>query len=91
MTQEWHGQSEQGQSWFSDEALRKQAEIQRRKEAGEDVPAELFYGVWEPRVLPEEDEMCACCGLDARVQVGGEIHNERHWCAICVDRKHHIE
>lgn len=90
MTQRWRGQSDQGKSWFSDEALRKQAEIQRLKEAGEEVPSELFHGMLEPRVSPKKHELCTNCGRDAREQIGGEVHDELLWCAICVQRKRHL-
>jgi hypothetical protein len=58
--------------WFSDEALRRQAEARRLDAAGERVPFELICGILEPRVPPTPEECCYHCGSDARSEVGGE-------------------
>lgn len=75
--------------WYSDAAIAKQAEVARLKEAGERPPLTLLLGLFEPRTQPTDDERCSCCGSDAREYVGGEKHDGRRYCALCVGREHH--
>lgn len=77
------------ESYYSDEALRKQAEADELKAKGEPVPLTLIAGIAEPRVKATPAERCNCCGLDARDSEGGEEHRGLRWCYICVGRGHH--
>jgi hypothetical protein len=70
--------------WFSDEALRKQAKLEEGPVRWTDL-----IGILEPRVPPTDEECCVCCGLDARDEVGGEEHNGKRYCDICLGRGHH--
>lgn len=81
-----HGEK-MSESWYSDAALAKQAELKRRTEAGEPITTDLMRGIWEPRVAPRDDECCRCCGIDAREEVGGN----GEYCGICIGRGHHEE
>lgn len=79
------------ESWYSDEALAKQAEADALRSEGKEVPLTMLVGILEPRVHATEDERCRCCGTDARDEVGGEEHDGWRWCSICVGRGHHEE
>lgn len=73
-------------SWFSDEALRKQAAARRYTDAGQRIPLELLAGLLAPRTQPAAEERCASCGSDAREQVGGAQSRGVRWCDLCLDR-----
>lgn len=72
--------------WYSDEALRKQAEADRLKAAGEIVPLELLLGILEPRTPPEQHERCRHCRSDARDEAGGSESKGARWCDLCLSR-----
>ena len=91
MTELWRGQVTTGRDWFSDDALRKQDEVQRLKEAHEPVPVDLFDGMFEPRVPPTADECCHHCGLDARTETSGRKVGEYRWCVICLHVERHLK
>lgn len=75
--------------WYSDEALRKQRELERLEEAGEEIPTDLLIGILEARVPPTEEECCTHCGSDARKEVGGEKFHGERWCWLCFSRGYH--
>lgn len=75
-----------GREWYSDEALRKQAEVKRLTDAGEQPPLTLLLGIMQPRIAPEQHERCENCRSDAREQVGGEERKGVRWCSLCLDR-----
>lgn len=77
--------------WYSDDALRKQAELDARIARGETVPLDVWCGLLAPRVQPTEAEQCANCEGDARDQVGGEEICGKRWCSLCVSRGRHTE
>jgi hypothetical protein len=72
--------------WYSDEALRKQAEAERLRLAGEPVPLTLLCGIMEPRTQAEPHERCVHCGSDARDQAGGGGSHGVRWCGLCLGR-----
>lgn len=76
------------ESYYSDAALAKQAALAALPE-GAVPPLSMLGGIYEPRVHPSADERCTCCGLDARDSEGGEEHQGKRWCFICVGRGHH--
>ena len=78
-------------SWYSDEALEKQREIDRRTKAGEKISLDLLCGWLEPRTQPTDAEKCTNCGSDARPEIGGEEHHGKRWCLLCVSRERHRE
>lgn len=71
---------------FSPEALRKQAEYDRLKAAGEPIPWSLMAGIYEPATKPTEAERCRHCGADARptTMFGGD----GEFCDLCITRGH---
>jgi hypothetical protein len=69
---------------YSPEALRKQAEVDRLMDAGERVPLDLMFGLYEPATHATEAERCVCCQGDARPEWGG---NGKH-CQLCIGRGH---
>ena len=71
--------------WYSDSALVKQAEVERKTAAGEPITIGDMCGIYEARTQPTEAERCVCCGTDARERCGG---NGTH-CYICIGRGHH--
>ena len=73
--------------WYSDAALAKQAAL-----AASDRPPKWsdLLGLLEPRTQPTEVERCAHCRADARDDAGGEIHDDRRYCGLCVDRERHL-
>lgn len=75
--------------WYSDEALQKQAAIDRMILVGEQPPLSMFVGMLEPRVPPTPEEQCSHCTLDARSETGGEIRNGKRWCFLCISRGRH--
>jgi hypothetical protein len=78
-----------GDPYYSDEALRKQAEADALRANGEPVPLTLMLGIIEPRIKATPAERCNCCALDARDDEGGEEHGGLRRCYICVGRGHH--
>jgi len=79
------------EEWFSDAALAKQAEFDRLRTDGEEIPLSIMEGLLEPRVPPTEDEKCCCCGTDARDETGGIEYEGKRWCLICEGREHHLK
>lgn len=79
------------ETWYSDEALRKQALADDLNARGVPVPLDVMVGILEPRVQPTEAEQCANCGCDARDEVGGEAHGGKRWCGICIGRGRHTQ
>lgn len=75
--------------WFSDEALRKQAEADALIDRGEPVPLSVMCGIFEPRTQPTEAERCANCRSDAREGAGGEEIGGKRWCFLCISRGRH--
>jgi hypothetical protein len=48
-----------------------------------------LVGIWQ--IHPsKETKPCFCCGTCACAQHGGEIHDGKRWCSICVGRGHHL-
>lgn len=71
--------------WWSDEALRKQAELKEWPE-GTPPPLALLCGLFEPRTQPEPHERCVHCGSDARPQAFGATSKGRPFCGLCLGR-----
>ncbi len=71
-------------NWYSDSALAKQAEAERRMAADEKLTTDLMLGILQPRVAPTSEEQCHCCGTDARKEVGGN----GSYCFVCLSRGH---
>lgn len=67
------------ESWFSDEALAKQAALERGEGTG---GFSDLIGIWEPRTQPTDNERCHHCGGDARDGAGGDWH----FCGLCLGR-----
>jgi hypothetical protein len=47
-----------------------------------------LVGIWQLHP-PESSVPCTCCGTCACGRHGGERHNDKDWCSICVGRAHH--
>ena len=75
--------------YYSDAALAKQAAIAAARAVGKEPALSLYGGFLERRVPPTPAEHCNCCGLDARDDMGGEVHHGLRWCYICLGRGHH--
>lgn len=75
--------------WYSDAAIAKMAELDRKKAAGEPIGILDLAGILEPRVKPTGAERCYCCGGDGRDEMGGMEHGGKRWCSVCVGREHH--
>ena len=71
--------------WYSDEALRKQAEARSYSE-GEPPPLSLLFGLLEPRTQPDLHERCHHCGGDGRDGAGGAEVKGVRWCSLCLSR-----
>jgi hypothetical protein len=80
------GRRRTAEEWYSDEALRKQSEVKRLTDAGEQPPLSLLLGIIEPRVPAATHERCAHCGGDGRDQAGGGESKGVRWCSLCLDR-----
>lgn len=75
--------------WYSDEALRKQAEGDALIARGEPIPLDVMCGMFAPRVRATGDDLCANCDQDARQEVGGREHHGKRWCQLCLGRGRH--
>lgn len=76
------------ESWYSDEALRKQKLADGWPE-GTPVPVSLLLGILEPRTQPQEHEKCVYCGSDARDGEGGVSTSKGYpFCFLCLGRGH---
>lgn len=73
-------------SWFSDEALAKQAALAEKAARGEQTCVSDLLGLLAPRVQPTAEQRCHNCGLDGRPEVGGEQRFGKAWCHICLGR-----
>lgn len=73
-------------TWFSDEALRKQAEADALIARGEPVPLSVMCGIFQPRTQPTAVERCTHCQSDAREGAGGEEIDGKRWCFLCISR-----
>jgi hypothetical protein len=71
--------------WYSDTALAKQAEMQRKTLTGEPITTDDLLGSYQPRTPPKQSERCYCCNTDAREEVGGN----GNYCFICIGRGRH--
>jgi len=74
------------ESWYSDEALAKQAAARDWPE-GTPQPVSLLFGILEPRIPPEQHERCVHCGSDARDEAGGGESKGVRWCGLCLSRR----
>ena len=74
---------------YSEAALRKQAEADRKIAAGERLTFMDMFGIFEPATTASDDERCRCCGSDARplVAYGGDGTH----CNLCIGRGHDDE
>lgn len=72
---------------YSEAALRKQAEADRKIAAGERLTFMDMFGIFEPATTASDDERCRCCGLDARpgLEYGG---GDGTHCNLCIGRGH---
>ncbi len=75
--------------WYSEEALRKQVELDRKHETGERPLLTDLLGILEPRVPAIGAERCVHCGSDARPETGGEMYDGKRWCSLCYGRGRH--
>lgn len=74
------------ESWFSDEALSKQADVRAHIDAGTQPPLALLLGLMQPRTQPDQHERCVHCRSDGRDGAGGGESKGVRWCSLCLDR-----